>query len=127
MNFRKITRTHGMLVGLGPVLLLASFARAQQDMDPTPFDVTRSAQSEEQTAPKESAQHSEATNEMKATGAAPGVAQSDKNATQEARITQPTAPNILVMLVLMIGIGIIVLYALEYRQFGGSGKTVHKR
>jgi uncharacterized membrane protein len=127
MNFRKITRTHGMLVGFGAVLLLASFARAQQDMDPTPFDDTRSARSEEQTAPTKSAQHSEAANGRKATGAAPVVAQRDEDATQEARITQLTAPDIAVMLVLMIGIGIIVLYALEYRQFGGAGKTVRKR
>jgi hypothetical protein len=61
-----------MLVGFGAVLLLASFARAQQDMDPTPFDDTRSARSEEQTAPTKSAQHSEAANGMKANGCRPG-------------------------------------------------------
>jgi|ERR1700730_6641780 len=127
MKFRKITRTHGMLTGLGAVLLLASFARAQQDMDPTSFDVTRSVRSEEQTAPTKSAQHSEATNEMKATSAAPVVAQSDKDAIEEARTIQLTLPNIAVLVVLMIGIGVIVLYALEHRQFGGPGKTVHKR
>jgi hypothetical protein len=62
---------------------------------------------------------------MKATGAAPVVAQSDEDATQEARITQLTAPDIVVMLVLMIGIGIIVLYYTHW-SIGNSAEPVRR-
>jgi cytoskeletal protein RodZ len=127
MKLGKTTRTRGMLMAFVVVLLLACSARAQQEIDPTPFEVTPSVRSEEQAVSVKSAQHSEATHEMKAKATAPVVAQSDKDPTQKASITQLTAPDFAVMLVLMIGISTIVLYALAYRQFGGPGKTVHKR
>src|ERR1700676_5458701 len=38
MNFKNTIRVHTMLLGLAGTLLLGSAARAQQDMDPTPFD-----------------------------------------------------------------------------------------
>jgi hypothetical protein len=38
MNFKNTLRVHTILLGLGAALLLGSAARAQQEMDPTPFD-----------------------------------------------------------------------------------------
>jgi hypothetical protein len=37
-NFANTLRIHTILLGLGAALLLGSAARAQQEMDPTPFD-----------------------------------------------------------------------------------------
>jgi|HubBroStandDraft_1064217.scaffolds.fasta_scaffold259686_2 hypothetical protein len=39
MKIQKIVRVQAMLMGLGAMLLLASGARAQQDMSPDTFDV----------------------------------------------------------------------------------------
>jgi hypothetical protein len=38
MNFKNTIRVHTMLLGLAGALLLGNPARAQQEMDPTPFD-----------------------------------------------------------------------------------------
>jgi hypothetical protein len=38
MNFKNTLRIHTMLLGLGAALLLGSSVRAQQEVDPTPFD-----------------------------------------------------------------------------------------
>ena len=38
MNFKNTIRIHTMLLGLGAALLLGSSVRAQQEVDPTPFD-----------------------------------------------------------------------------------------
>jgi hypothetical protein len=126
MKIQKITRMHGMLMTLGVVLLLANVARAQQETDPTTFDAPSGDASTKQAAGAKTARHSEATNEMKAKAAAPAAAQSDNHATQEARITQLSVPDIAVLLVMMIGTGMSVLYALRYRRFGGLGKTIRK-
>jgi hypothetical protein len=38
MNFKNTIRVHAMLLGLAGTLLLGNVAKAQQEMDPTPFD-----------------------------------------------------------------------------------------
>jgi hypothetical protein len=126
MKLQKITRMHGMLMILGAVLLLANITRAQQEVDPTTFDTTSGDASTKQSAGAKTARHSEATDEMKAKAAAPVAAQSDNRGAQEERVTQLSVPDIAALLVLIIGTGMSVLYALRHRGFGGPGKTVRR-
>lgn len=113
MKFQKIVRLPGILIGLGAALLLASSARAQQEVEPTTFEIVPGEGAGQKTAAGRAAHISEAAKKMAAKSAEQAAAQNA--GTPEARITQLTASDVAGMLMLMSGMGVIVLCAIAGR------------
>lgn len=57
MKFQKMIRMQLLMAGFGAMLLLPGFARAQQDVDPTIFDVNPTALERNTAAPVQTAQN----------------------------------------------------------------------
>jgi hypothetical protein len=100
-----------MVVGLGAALLMAGTARAQQDMDPTYFDVNPGTPAVSKTAAVRLAQSAPAATENGSTQSALKLAVS-KEGTLEAGMARMAIVDTGVVLVLLGGICSIVLYAL---------------
>jgi hypothetical protein len=111
MELQKIIRMQMVMVGLGAALLLAGSARAQQDMDPTYFDVNPGTPAVSKAAAIRVAQSSPAVNENGSTQGALTLAVS-KEATLEAGVARMAIVDAGVVLVLLGGIFSIVLYAM---------------
>ena len=110
MELQKKIRMQMMMVGLGAGLLLVGSARAQQDMDPTYFDVEPGSPAVSKAAAIRVAQSSRAANENGSTQSALTLAVS-KEATLEAGVARMAIVDAGVALILFGGIFSIVLYA----------------
>jgi len=111
MELQKKIRMQMMMFGLGAALLMAGSARAQQDMDPTYFDVNPGTPAGSKAAIVRQAQSLPAANENGSTQSALTLAVS-KEATLEAGVARMAIVDAGVVLVLLGGIFSIVLYAL---------------
>jgi hypothetical protein len=112
MKFQKIIRVPGIVIAVGAALLLGSSARAQQEVEPTTFEIVPGEQASGQ-VPGRAARSFEAAKEMAAKVAEQEATQN--GATTESRITQLTASDVAGMLMLMSGMGVIVLCAIAGR------------
>lgn len=99
-----------MLVGLGAALLMAGSARAQQDMDPTCFDVRPGAPTVREKAVVRTAQNPQTAVENTKTQHAAVVVSGDS--TMETVMTRIAIVDAGVALVLFGGVVSIVLYAM---------------
>ena len=112
MRFQNKIRMQLMIVGLGAALLMAGSTRAQQDMDPTYFDINPGTPVVQEAAVVRSAQsHIPVKTERNDAASALAVV-SGKDATLEAGITRVFLIDAGVALILFGGIVSIVLYAM---------------
>jgi hypothetical protein len=112
MKSQKRIRIQMVLVGLGAALLMAGSARAQQDMDPTYFDIHPGTPAAQKTAVVRSAQnYIPAKTEGNDSASALAVV-SGEDATLEAGITRVAVIDLGIALILFGGILSIVLYAM---------------
>jgi hypothetical protein len=112
MKSQKMIRVQLLMVGLGAALMLASSARAQQDIDPTTFDVNPGVSQADNGAAVRTAQNSPVATEMNAEAAAVSI---DADAS-EAALAQWTPTDTTVGLVLIAGMLSIVVYAAAASQ-----------
>lgn len=112
MEVRKMIRMQVMLMGLGAALLLASSAHAQQDMDPSSFDVNPGTPHVTKVATGRAAQGSAATKKTDPAAAASESIWSGQETKQEADLARLTMVDATMVLILMAGVGLIVLYAM---------------
>lgn len=110
MEFRKMVRTQVMLMGLGAALLLASSAQAQQDMDPTAFDVNPGTPHVDKSAVR-TAQSLPAAKKAYSEAGVPATLWSGQDK-QEADLARLTIVDATMVVIMMAGIGLIVLYAM---------------
>ena len=119
MKMQTIFRVQ-MLVGLGAALLLASSVRAQQEMDPTSFDINPGTPKVEQSAapqkavPQAVAPIADDERASQDTGRDNLIATAlwSRKATQEeADLARMTMMDALLVVILVSGIGSIVLFA----------------
>jgi hypothetical protein len=127
MKFRKIVRMQVILVGLGAVLLLAGSAHAQQDMDPTSFDVNPATPRVAKVATARTAQGPSAATKANSTDTVGESLWSGQETTQEADLARLTIVDATLVVILMTGVGLIVLYAMaatkRERRFGTPSQS----
>jgi hypothetical protein len=111
MNFQKRIRMQMMMMGLGAALLMAGSARAQQDMDPTYFDINPGPPAVSKAAVVRVAHGSRAAKENGPTEGALTLATSN-DSTLEAGVMRMAIVDAGVVLILFGGIVSIVLYAM---------------
>jgi hypothetical protein len=123
MKLQNKIRMQMMMVGLGAALLMTGSARAQQDMDPTYFDVNPGTPAVSKAAVIRVAQSSPAANENGSTESALTLAVSEE-ATLEGGVARMAIVDAGVVLVLLGGVLSIVLYAVaatrRERNLGAS-------
>ena len=112
MDFRKVIRMQVMLMGLGAALLLAGSAHAQQDMDPTAFDVNPGTPRIAKVVATHVAQSLAAVKKTDSAASAGGSLWSSQQTKQEADLARLTMVDATMVLILMAGVGLIVLYAM---------------
>jgi hypothetical protein len=112
MEVRKVIRMQAILMGLGAALLLASSAHAQQDMDPSSFDVNPGTPHVTKVAAGHAAQSSAAVKKMDAAASASESIWSGQETKQEADLARLTMVDATMVVILMAGVGLIVLYAM---------------
>jgi hypothetical protein len=112
MEFRKMIRMQVMLMGLGAALLMASSARAQQDMDPTAFDVNPGTPRTAKVAAARAVQSSVTVKKTDSTASVNASLWSGQETQQEADLARLTMMDATMVLILMAGVGLIVLYAM---------------
>jgi hypothetical protein len=115
MELQKKIRMQVVMVGLGAALLMAGSARAQQDMDPTYFDVNPGTPAVSKAAIVRQAQSLPAANQNGSTQGALTLAVS-KEATLEAGVARMAIVDAGVAVMLFGGIFSIALYALAATQ-----------
>jgi hypothetical protein len=108
MKIQKMVRGQLMLMGLGAALLLASSARAQQDMDPTYFDINPGTPKVERNA----AQNVTAASNVNTEAAAPAPLWSNQSTHEEAVFSRLIIVDASMVLILMAGLASIVLYVM---------------
>ena len=110
MESQNRIRMSLMLTGIGAAMLFAGTARAQQDMDPTYFDVNPGAPAAK-AAPVRTAQQAPATvQKSRDTESALSIA-SGKDATLEAGLTRVAVIDGALALIFLGGFASIVVYA----------------
>jgi len=109
MKIQKRIRTQ-MLIGLGAALLMAGSARAQQDMDPTYFDMNPGRPTVNKDAVMRTALHEQVKIENAAAQDSAAVVSGDS--TLESAMTRIAIVDAGVVLVLFGGVISIVLYAM---------------
>jgi hypothetical protein len=112
MKFQNRIRMQMMMVGLGAALLMAASARAQQDMDPTYFDINPGTPVVQKAAVVRSAQSHIPVKAERNDAASALAVVSGKDATLEAGMTRVFLIDAGVVLILFGGIVSIVLYAM---------------
>jgi hypothetical protein len=112
MKFQKMIRTQLMLMGLGVVLVLASSARAQQDMDPSSFDINPGTPKVERHAGVRTAHNSEPAEKVSTEAVVPAALWSRQNTREEADFSRLIIVDAAMVLILMAGITSIVFYAM---------------
>jgi hypothetical protein len=110
MELQKRIRMQMVMVGLGAALLMAGSARAQQDMDPTYFDINPGTPAASKAAALRVAQGAPAATPNGSTQSALKLAVS-KEATLEAGVARMAIVDACIALILLGGIGSIALYA----------------
>ena len=109
MKLQNAVRVQMMLVGLGAALLLVSSARAQQDMDPTYFDINPgTAKVEQSVAPKTAQTVAPVKSENE--GLIPTALCCSQATKEETDLARGTIMDALMAVILMAGTGLIVLY-----------------
>jgi recombinational DNA repair protein (RecF pathway) len=109
MKLQNAVRMNLMLVGLGAALLLASSARAQQDVDPTTFDVNPGTVKVEAAAQKTAQAVAPVTVESE--GLVQTALWGSKATQEETDLARVTILDALLAMILMAGVGLIVMYA----------------
>ena len=110
MELQKKIRMQLMMAGFGAALLMAGSARAQQDMDPTYFDIKPGTPAISKGAPVRVAQSIPAATQNASTQTALKLAVS-KEATLEAGVARMAIVDAGIAFILLGGIGSISLYA----------------
>jgi len=111
MNFQKRIRMQMIMAGFGAALFMAGSTRAQQDMDPTYFDVNPGTPAVSKAAVVRVAHSSQAAKENGQAESALTLASSN-DATLEAGVMRMAIVDAGVALILVGGIASIVLYAM---------------
>jgi hypothetical protein len=112
MEFRKMIRMQVILMGLGAALMLAGSAHAQQDMDPSAFDVNPGTPHVAKVAAGHAAQNSAAFSKADSAASASESLWSGQATKQEADLARLTMVDATMVVILMAGVGLIVLYAM---------------
>ena len=110
MKLQNNVRMQMVLVGLGAALLLTSSARAQQEMDPTYFDINPGTPVVAKAAPVRTVQSAPAVTQSTSESAL--AIASGKDATLEAGMTRLAVVDAGIVLILLGGAGSIVAYAM---------------
>jgi hypothetical protein len=110
MKFQTKIRMQMLMVGLGAALFLAGTARAQQDMDPTYFDVNPATPAVAKAMQVRTAQSLPRATENESTQNALALASSRED-TLEAGVARMAIVDVGIALVLFGGVVAIVLYA----------------
>ena len=110
MKFQTKIRMQAMMVGLGAALLMAGSARAQQDMDPTYFDVNPGAPAVSNNVVVRTAQNTPAAVQNAQEQGAAVVASGDS--TLESVMTRMAIVDTGIAVILFGGVLAIVLYAM---------------
>ena len=105
------TRMQLVMVGLGVALLMAASARAQQDMDPTSFDINPGTPAVSKTVMVKAAPSSHAAKENASAESTLALA-NRSDATLEAGVTRMAIVDGGVVLILLAGIVAIARYAM---------------
>jgi len=130
MEFQKKIRMQLMMAGFGAALLMAGSARAQQDMDPTYFDINPGTPAISKAAAVRVAQSAPAATQNGSTQSALKLAVS-REATLEAGVARMAIVDAGIALILLGGIGSIALYATvatrRERNLGASSVNVPYR
>ena len=112
MKIQKAFRTRAMLLaGLGAALLIATPARAQQDMDPTYFDINPGAPRAEHLTHVRTAVNAAAIGEKKMQSQSVSDLPAFKDATLEANLVRVTVADVASLAILFGGVILIALYA----------------
>jgi hypothetical protein len=111
MKFQNKIRMQMVMLGLGAALLTAGSARAQQDMDPTYFDVNPGTPAVSKVVVVRAAQSSQAAKENASAESTLALA-NRSDVTLEAGVTRMAIVDVGVALILLGGIVSIVLYAM---------------
>src|SRR5260370_40725936 len=112
MKIQKAFRTRAMLLaGLGAALLIATPARAQQDMDPTYFDINPGAPRAEHLTHVRTAVNAAAIGEKKMQSQSVSDLPAFKDATLEANLVRVTVAAVASLAILFGGVILIALYA----------------
>ena len=129
MELQKKIRMQLMMAGFGAALLMAGSARAQQDMDPTYFDINPGTPAVSKAAVRV-AQSAPAATQNGSTQSALKLAVS-KEATLEAGVARMAIVDAGIAFILLGGIGSIALYAMaatrHERNLGASSVNVPYR
>src|SRR5579864_418701 len=113
MKIQKVFRLQAIfLAGLGAALLLAVPVRAQQDMDPTYFDVKPAAPRTEHRAIVRTAARSAVTEEKKMQSQSAADLPAFKDSTLEANLVRVTVADFAAVMILCGGVILIALYAM---------------
>lgn len=110
MKFQKRIRMQMLLVGVGAALLMAGSTRAQQEIDPTYFDVNPGTPTS-QTAAPQVVKHQEVARNREQSESPLAVASADES-TLEASVARMTIVDVGVVLILAGGIFSIAMYAM---------------
>jgi len=111
MKFQNQIRMQMVMVGLGAALLMAGSARAQQDMDPTYFDVNPGTPAVSKAVAVRAAQGLQAARENASAESTLALA-NRSDVTLEAGVTRMAIVDAGVALILLTGIVSIVIYAM---------------
>ncbi len=111
MKFQNKIRMQMMMLGLGAALLMAGSARAQQDMDPTYFDVNPGTPAVSKAVAVRAAQGLQAARENASAESTLALA-NRSDVTLEAGVTRMAIVDAGVALILLTGIVSIVIYAM---------------
>jgi len=111
MKFQNKIRMQMVMLGLVAALLMAGSARAQQDMDPTYFDVNPGTPAVSKVVVVRAAQSSQAAKENASAESTLALA-NRSDVTLEAGVTRMAIVDVGVALILLGGIVSIVLYAM---------------
>jgi hypothetical protein len=122
MKIQRAFQTRALLAGLGTALLLAIPARAQQDMDPTCFDVKPGTPHADHRAPVRTAAHSTAAVEKMQSQSAADLP-AFKDATLEANLVRVTVADFAALAILFGGVILIVLYAMAATRREGQPRS----
>jgi hypothetical protein len=110
MKIQNAIRMQVVMVGLGAALLMAGSARAQQDMDPTYFDVKPGAPAAGKVAVVRTAQNLQAAKEN--ASAANTLALANRSdVTLETSVTRIAVVDFGIALILLAGVVLIARYA----------------
>jgi hypothetical protein len=110
MKVQKMIRMQMMLVGLGATLALGGSAYAQQEVNPTTFDVNPGTP-HAVSAVTQAAQSPAQANTAKSAPAFSASLWSSENTKQETDLARLLVIDTMMIVIMMIGIGLIVLYA----------------